>query len=261
MRLKTRTTAVFTVVLSIAGVGVLSALLVAQNESDRSLCHCDSAASCEAEGERALSKGDVPATMKCFRAQVGYAEDAKLSGQVASAYNNMSQAYFQAQDYPRALSWTLLALRVDPQNPRAKHHLSLIQKHLVEWPTNPIGIYVRYSGRGFWDALCLTEAKDAKIHFRLVAFRLSSAWREFGPAAYGDIDGEAALTRQGGYLLDGFEGFPDCRISMSLRPGSATVAEPTGECGFGAGVRAGGEYERVSATITNLDQCVDSNTP
>lgn len=56
MRLKTRTTAVFTVVLSIAGVGVLSALLVAQNESDRSLCHCDSAASCEAEGGP-LAKG------------------------------------------------------------------------------------------------------------------------------------------------------------------------------------------------------------
>lgn len=263
MQLKMHTTsvaAVRSVVLSIFGIG-LSMPLVAQKPSDRSLCRCDSAASCDAEGARALSKGDALTAMRCFRTQVGYAEDAKLPERIVSGYNNMSQTYVQNRDYRRALSWTHLALRVNPRDRSAKRALSLIQKHLSAWPTNLIGIYVRYAGRGLWDTLCLTEAPDSKIHLRLVAFRVSSAWRECGPAAYGDIVGDAALTRQGSYLLSGFEDFPDCRVSMSFKPGVATVTEPTGECGFGLGVRAGGRYERISSTMTNLDQCVDLKTP
>ena len=236
-------------------------MLQPQIKAQTLLTACDSASSCEARGAQALKEGDVPTAIKCFRLQVGFAEDANSPLQIASAYNRMSQAYFQVQDYPRALSWTRLALRIDPQNQPAKHAFSIIQKHLTDWPANPTGTYVRYSGRGIWDTLCLTQGLSHKIRFQLVAFRVGPAWREFGPAAYGDILGDAAPTRQGSYVLKGFEDFPGCRVELSLRRRTATVLEPTGDCGFGQGVRAGGQYDRISATMPDLDQCGDSETP
>jgi hypothetical protein len=253
--------AIVLVALSILGIGACSVPLMGQNGSARSLCHCDSTASCESEGARASSEGDVSAAMKCYRAQVGYAEDENSPGQAVRAYDNMSQAYLHMEDYPRAFSWTHLALQVEPQNQTAKRNLLIIRQHVKQWPARPTGIYVRYAGRSLWNTLCVTHSEDRKIHFRLVAFRLSSAWREFGPAAYGDILGDASLIRQGTYLLNGFEDFPDCRVRLSLMPGVVRVFEPTGDCGFGAGVRAGGEYERISATVSTSDQCTDLATP
>jgi hypothetical protein len=200
--------------------------------------------------------------MKCYRAKIGYAEDENLPKETVRAYNGLSQAYAHAQDYARALVWTHLALRVDPRNVDAKRDLAVISERLKAWPTSPTGIYIRYAGRALWNTLCVTEAQDGKIHFRLVAFRISPAWRELGPGAYGDIDGDAVRANDRDvYELRDFEDFPECRVRMKFKPDAATVFEPVGDCGFGAEVRAAGQYERITATPTTLRECRDAQNP
>ncbi len=221
---------------------------------------CDSAASCNQLGTQAFKRGDIPAAIQLFKLQVGYAEDAQDAKQSAAAYNNLALAYMRERDYLRASAWTRLALQADSKSQAAKHNLIGIQKGLAHhrWPTNIGGTYVQYAGRTQWNSLCVSKLQDKGFHFRLLAYRMGAAWRRYGPAALGDLKGEATLTAEDDAQYKGAADFPTCHIEMKFTPNGVTL-EQQGDCGFGHGVRAAGHYERIN-TVGN-DNCDEHGLP
>ncbi len=249
-------------VLFLIGMCAFACSAMGQKKSAPSQATCKSAASCNLLGTEALKKGNISAAVRFFKAQVGYAEDARDKVRSTLAYNNVSVAYLRNHDYFRALTWTHLALRFDPENKSAKFNLDSIQQHLgdYKWPSDVGGVYAQYAGRTQWNSFCPKETEDDKLHFRLLVFRMGQAWREYGPASYGDVEGDAILTGNGEALYQGDKDFPTCRIKMRFSP-VATAFDQEGDCGFGYGVRAAGDYERISATATSPEHCGKEELP
>jgi len=221
---------------------------------------CKSAASCNELGTQAFKQGDLATAIQLFRLQVGYAEDVQSEKESAVAYNNLAVAYIRERDYLRALAWTRLALHVDPENEAAKHNLAEIQEGVAQyrWPTGVEGTYVQYAGRTQWNSLCVSKTGDMGFQFRLLAYRMGAAWRRYGPAAIGDVKGEATLTTDGKAQYTGGGDFPSCRIEMKFTSDGVTL-EQQGDCGFGYGVRVAGRYERISAS--DGPNCDEHNLP
>lgn len=230
-------------ILLFLGMAALPISAVAQVEPASS--PCKGVANCNQHGTEALRKGDVPAAIRFFKAQVGYAEDAQDKTHSVVAYNNLSVAYLRKHDYFRALSWAHLALRIDPENKAAKSNLQKIEENTknYKWPTDISGLYVRYSRRTQWDSLRVSEPRDSTVSFHLLAYRIGLAWRRYGPGSYGDVDGDAVLTGNREAVYKDAD-FPTCRITIHFK-GDAIKIEQEGDCGFGYGVQATGDYERI----------------
>ncbi len=223
---------------------------------------CGGIADCNRLGRRAVGKGDTGAAISFFKAQVGYAEDAQDKEHLTQAYNNLALAYILENSYFRALSWTRVALRLNPQDKTASGNLKTIQQRVgsYKWPSDVAGTYVQYAGRTQWNSFCVRETKDQKVDFRLLVFRMGLAWRAYGPAAYGDLSGEAVLT-QGRYALyKDAKDFPACSVKMQFGSASVSLSQE-GDCGFGYGVKAEGNYERITATQGDLKHCGERNLP
>ena len=206
---------------------------------------CKGAASCNALGTESLNRGDIPAAIKLFSAEVGFSEDAQNKAQSLTAYHNLAIAYLRNQDYFRALSWVHLALRIDPENKAAKFNLRKIEGHISDhkWPADISGLYVRYSGREQWDSVHLSKPRGSDLSFHLLAYRMGLAWRRYGPGSYGDVDGTATLVGNHQAVFKDSD-FPTCRITMHFKEDGVSV-EQEGDCGFGYGVQATGAYERI----------------
>jgi hypothetical protein len=210
---------------------------------------CTTSTTCDENGRRALAKGDVETAIELFRLAAGYAEDAQDEKQRAIAYNDLAAAYIHMNDFHRALAWTHVALRVEPDNASAKHELGEIDKNLAgfHWPPIVGGIYAQYAGRGEWSCLCLSRTDSNAVEFQLVAYRMGAAWRSYGPAAIGNVRGKATLNADTEVRYTGDTDFPSCRIQMKFSPGTMNLTQ-SGDCGFGYGVRAEGAYERITST-------------
>jgi len=232
----------------------------AQAKTSPPLSSCSSAASCNRLGTQAFKKGDITTAIKLFKLQVGYAEDAQDEKESGLAYNNLAVAYMHQRDYLRASAWVHLALRADPKSEASRHNLVEIQKGLAQrrWPKGIGGTYVQYAGRTQWNSLCVSKNGDKGLHFRLLAYRMGVAWRRYGPAAYGDVKGEATLMTEDKARYSGAADFPTCRIEMKFTSDGVTL-EQQGDCGFGQGVRAAGDYERINAV--GGDNCDEHGLP
>jgi hypothetical protein len=217
---------------------------------------CNGIASCNLRGAEALRKGDNAAALGCFKAQVGYAEDARNVTQTLVAYNNMSVTYLSSRDYLRAAIWARLALHTDPANKGARYNLKVVQEHMGahKWPADVSGAYVRYAGSAHWDSLCVAEAESQRVHARLLVFRMGEDWREYGPASYGDLDCEAQLAANGHAQCRGDDDFPECSIPMKFG-GGTVILRQEGDCGFGYGVDATGTFERIDTTKRSPEEC------
>jgi tetratricopeptide (TPR) repeat protein len=221
---------------------------------------CKSVASCNELGTQAFEKGDIAAAIHLFKQQVGYAEDARDKKESEVAYNNLALAYIHNRDYLRALAWTDLALQANSESEAARHNLAEIQKALAKyrWPTDVGGTYVQYAGRAQWNSLCISRTADGGLKFRLLAYRMGAAWRRYGPAAYGDVKGEATLATNGKAQYSGDADFPSCHIEMKFTSNGVTL-EQQGDCGFGYGVHVGGRYERINPS--DGPNCDEHNLP
>jgi tetratricopeptide (TPR) repeat protein len=220
---------------------------------------CSGVAQCNSLGTESLKRGDIDTAISFFKAQVGFAEDAQNKAESVTAYNNLAVAYLHERDYFRALSWTRLALRVNPQNKAAKFNLQRIESNTKnhKWSTDVTGLYVRYSGRAQWDSVRVSQSKGSAISFHLLAYRIGLAWRQYGPGSYGDIDGQAVLTegREAVYKDPDFE---SCRIMFRFKEDTLSVKQE-GDCGFGYGVDATGDYERICSGQSQ--QCSEKGLP
>lgn len=223
---------------------------------------CHGIANCNLLGTEALQKSDAEAAIPFFKAQVGYAEDAQNKGDSIGAYNNLALGYLRENRYFLALSWTRLALRLDPEDKAANDNLKSIEEHIgsYKWPRQVTGIYVQYAGRTQWNSFCVRETRNHKLNFRLLAFRMGLAWRTYGPGSYGDLSGEAVLADGKQALYKGDKDFPTCRIKMQFGSGSAVLSQE-GDCGFGYGVKGAEDYERITATEADLEHCDERDLP
>lgn len=206
---------------------------------------CRSAAQCDRAGGLALKRAQVASAIHLFKREAGYAEDARDDKASERAYESLAVAYLRQRDYGRALAWTQLALRIAPQSAAARHILARIEAHIGNRRRRaPIGgTYVQYAGRTYWSSLCVSKVSGDELRLRMLVYRIGAAWRQFGPAGYGDLSGKAALAGdQARYTGTG--DFPSCRIELTFSPDGASL-EQTGDCGFGYGVRAAGHFERI----------------
>jgi tetratricopeptide (TPR) repeat protein len=223
---------------------------------------CRGTAECNDQGTTAVKRKELGLAVRLFEAQVGYAEDAEDKSASLLAYNNLAAAYLKKKDFFRALAWAQVALQLDPENEPAKHNLRLIQNRVegLKWPATSEGLYVQYAGRTQWNALCVRKTKGDMLQFHLLAYRMGSAWREYGAASYGDLEGVAVAGANGDFTFTGNEDIPACRVRMRFSLGSVQV-EHEGDCEFGYGVDASGKYQRITARPPNLQACGASGMP
>lgn len=246
---------------ALVSTSVLLLLGVAQAKTPATRPSCKNAASCNELGTQAFKRGDIGTAIRLFKLQVGFAEDAQDKKESAVAYSNLAVAYIRNREYFRALAWTHLALLANPESAAAKHNLAEIEKHTASypWPTSIGGTYVRYAGRAYWSSLCLSKKAGNDIEFQLIIYRLGAAWRRYGPAGYGDVRGKAVLTKNDEAQYTGSADFPSCRINMKFSGSDGVTLEQQGDCGFGYGVRAAGQYERINPK--DGPNCDDHNLP
>jgi hypothetical protein len=248
-----------------AGVALLvcgSQLILRAQAPSATRPQCKGTVECNEQGASALKGKQLGLAIRLFEAQVGYAEEAADKGASLVAYNNLAVAYLKKKDFFRALAWAQVALQMDGENEAAKHNLRQIQKQIegFEWPTASEGTYIQYAGRTQWNALCVRKAERDKLRFHLLAYRMGGAWREYGAASYGDLEGMAVAGESGDAIFVGNEDIPACRVRMRFSPGSVQI-EHEGDCEFGYGVDASGRYQRITAKPPNLQTCGASGMP
>ncbi len=236
-------------------IGVLAILSIFTfGQAPQAPTPCDRALVCDRNGVQALNKGDIAAAIRLFKYEAAYSEDAQDKLQSVSAYNNLASAYAQNHDYLRALAWAHVALRFDPQNSTARQNIERIGNDLgnVSWPGDVHGTYVQYAGRGQWNSISVSRSGEHDISFRLLVYRMGSAWKRYGPAGYGDLTGSATVQQGNEVTYQGDKDFPSCRITMKFAADGVEITQD-GDCGFGYGVRGSGRYERVC--VNDGNQC------
>jgi hypothetical protein len=202
---------------------------------------CDSASNCNQAGTELLGKGEVSRAIELFKLQVGYAEGEEDRSTWTIGYNNLAVAYMHGQNYFAALAWTKAALHFDPNNEAATFNLAKIREHIgnTPWPTQIGGTYVRYAGHAAWSSLCVSPNGGKSRDFAL------DISRSGGESSVGNVDGKAALIGGTVAKYSGDSDFPTCHIDMAFEPNSVTLKQ-RGDCGFGYGVQAVGDYYRIS---------------
>jgi hypothetical protein len=223
---------------------------------------CSSASECGQAGMQALKNGDTATAVRFFREQVGYAEDTQDRKEAVLAYNSISDTYLRDSDYFRALAWTTLALRSDPENATAKNNVQTIQEHNAQyrWSSDKSGLYIQYAGRAQWNSFCIHQVGNGKLDFRLLAFRMNSAWRTYGPASYGEIGGRVTIGENQEAPFHGNKDYPSCHLNIKFSLDSAQLSQD-GDCGFGYGVRGEGDYQRITEKLMNISRCGEEKLP
>jgi hypothetical protein len=227
---------------------------------------CKTIEACAALGNAALQRSDASTALLYFRSQAQLAEDPpdnsagpEAFGHAfdtlrAQAFDNLTSAFLLRKDYFRARAWARVAVRLDPSDALAKANLKLINDKTKEhrWSTDISGLYVRYAGYGTWDTLNVSDPDRGKVTLDLLANRMTSTWRQFGPASYGDVKGEANMVaaRRAVYdYTDKDDEYSSCKLTLEFLNDSVFVIQQ-GLCGFGHGVDANGSWERICAGIS-----------
>lgn len=210
---------------------------------------CTSASACNTSGSRLLAAGQVEKAVEDFLSEAGWAEDAEDAAGQALAFNNLALAELKRARPLLARAWLRQALRVKPGDKAALFNQAQVEKALAtrQPPPGFTGTWHSYAGAGEWNTL---EVQDqaGRLRFHVFALRLGANWREYGPAAVGDVGAE--VTPKAGRAR--FEG-EDCALALAFAGDEATL-EQEGDCGFGVGVDASGTYLRTGDALPRLEQ-------
>jgi hypothetical protein len=222
--------------------------------------NCESATACNVAGSLALAKGKIDTALDLFRREIIFAEKAHDQNAALLGYNNMAVAYCHSKEYSRAAIWAEIAKRTGAQDERTSHNLKLIQAHMPQSVSKGIkGLYVQYAGMGLWNRVRVFE-KDGTIHFDLTAYRVDTASDQFGPASYGDVEGQIAPADGRIATFQSDRDYPDCNVRFEFGNGGADIKQ-SGDCGFGYGVDASGRYERIGEQYASKPSGPDANLP
>jgi tetratricopeptide (TPR) repeat protein len=222
-------------------LGALLALcrLAPSDQSERP--ECRTAVECNTRGTAALKAGKFKAAIADF-----FAALTKPDGSDVDAFNNLGSAYIRQQDFLMARFWTEQALDLKPNAPAATRNLATVQAKLrgFKWPALHDGLYMQYIGCGMTDDIRISGStgKSASLSFQGV--RLSPDECRPYPAATGELQGQISIDGQSG-LYRASDETASCKIDLQFRDNGLTVSEE-GECGFGSGVHADGDFSRVS---------------
>lgn len=210
---------------------------------------CPSASACNTSGSRLLAAGQVEKAVDDFLSQAGWAEDTDDTGAQALAYNNLALAELKRARPLQARAWLRQALRVKPGDKAALFNQGQVDRALAARPAPAdfTGTWRSYAGAGEWNTLEVQD-QGGRLRFMVFALRMGANWREYGPAAVGNVDGQ--VTLQSGQAR--FEG-EDCALALAFSGDEARV-EQEGDCGFGVGVDSSGTYLRTDDARPRLVQ-------
>jgi len=215
---------------------------------------CDSARQCDAMGGKAYRAKDYARAAALYEQQVGWVEQASVDCQVrqedhpgrtcpdvgADAYNNAALAWLRAGQPLKARAWLARA----PASPSTTHNKGLVDAALASFkaPASPVGEYWQYAGFGSWSTVSVTpNGRQFDVQFSGLHF--SANGMKYGPNM-GDLSDTVTIT--GGHgVMHGDKDSPSCKVDMKFTGLGLDLASD-GECGFGAGVGAGGQFDRVS---------------
>lgn len=210
---------------------------------------CGSASACNTSGSRRLAAGQVERAVEDFLSQAGWAEDTDDAAAQALAFNNLALAELKRAQPLQARAWVRQALRVKPGDKAALFNQGQVDEALAARPAPAgfTGTWRSYAGAGEWNTLEVQD-QGGRLRFMVFALRMGANWREYGPAAVGNVDGE--VTLQSGKAR--FRG-EDCALALAFSADEASV-EQEGDCGFGVGVDSSGTYLRTDDARPRLEQ-------
>jgi hypothetical protein len=218
---------------------------VMQNES--SVPKCSTPADCNARGTKALQAERFDEADSLFRQELQLAEDGDEAATLLLALNNLAVSSIHHHDYLMARAWIRTALHLDSANPATIHNLQVAEANLksFRWPSSPNGTYLQYVHCGDWNEIRITDASSTHAKLAFSGLRAGTqACSDFAPSL-GELEGQVALRGKSAIYTRDVETGP-CRIEIVFHGGSLSVQQE-GRCGFGHGVYAAGEYQRVSA--------------
>lgn len=209
---------------------------------------CATPANCGTLGSRALNDGRLKEAAALFKMQVELAETSNSQALALQGYNNLAVTSLLSHDRLWALAWTRLALRSDPTNKVAADNLAVIEKELkgLNWPTAATGRYARYAGLAQWNILSVEQRSGRRLGIHFIGIRLNSEWRKSGPSALGELRGVATMDGNKA-IYRAVEFSEPCQIDILFSTMEAILTQ-AGDCGFGYGVYAEGEFQRISFT-------------
>ncbi|XBS69015.1 tetratricopeptide repeat protein [Acerihabitans sp. KWT182] len=197
-------------------------------------------------GLAAYRQGDMARAADEYTAQAAWGEFCRLpTAALHTAYNNTALALIRSGEPLQANAWLALA----PEDPKSRVNAALIQPVLDRLKpalaATPMGDYWRYAGQGVWSVLSVMPAGNVwKITFN--GYYMPGMGMLYGPnmgsfsMVQGINDGKAV------YRQDAVDGLQACRVNMDFSPDAVQLETVSGDCGFGANVRAAGRFLRVS---------------
>ncbi len=199
-------------------------------------------------GESSLKQHHYQRAISAFTREEQYAEDNGDITAVSAACAKLATAYFLAKQYPQSIAWVRLALARDPDATDLKAVLMRDYRALRSstWRKHG-GMYAQYAGRGFWNILRVRPGPRGST-FSLSLYRILPGWRKFGPSAIGDISSRAQIHGDKA-IIHGDAEFPGCTIVVRFAHRGAKLAQ-SGNCGFGYGVAARGDFWRLLPTTS-----------
>ena len=238
------------------GLLALAALAGAATAADAP--SCGSTTQCNALGGKAYRAKDYARAAALYEQQVGWAEQESsdceseqedhpklmCTGVGAEAYNNAALAWLRAGEPLKAKAWLGLA----PAAPSTTYNKGLTEAALASFkmPASPVGEYWQYAGFGLWNTVIVTP-KGKKFEVKFSGFYFYRNGLRFGPNM-GDISARVSIVDRHG-VMRGNSDWPTCKMDMKFSDDGLDLdggGDGTGECGFGAGVRADGHFDRVS---------------
>jgi tetratricopeptide (TPR) repeat protein len=211
---------------------------------------CRSVSDCNRRGTAVLKAKNIKAAIDAFTEQLRDAEEideteaahATRISAIVLAFNNLTVAHIHQGEFLRARAWAEEALDLSPENPAAVHNMATIDANLrsFKWPASPNGAYFNYIGCGDWNEIRISEASAslARISFEGIRFRPDGC--HTFPGATGELEGQIVLRGKVAVYENA-----SCKIQLEFEDDGLSVEEE-GQCGFGSGVHASGDYRRIS---------------
>lgn len=214
---------------------------------------CTSVADCNTKGTAAYKAKSYDEAISLFQDQLAYAEEAENDKQQLVAFNNLALAHLKQGEPLNARAWLYLAADTDAADKATLFNRGEVDKAIAALPSRPAigGTYLSYIGAGQWNSIELKAKGKDQYDLKLFAMRLGNAWREWGPAGIGELDGETLTVKgnQAKYKNKFDYAEEACEIDFKFAGDELEVdqASPDYACGFGNAVAATGHYYRVEA--------------
>lgn len=237
------------VLSSSALVSLLCAQLVPEGPNARL---CSNTVDCNTQGTALLKAKNLAGAIADFFEELRDAEEGRNelaaadASAVVLAFNNLGAAYLRQRDFLRARYWVLQALDLDPDNAAVARNLAEVNASMrsFSWPGSPRGSYLSYVGCGESNEIRISKSTTSTAKISFQGTRIGARGCHSEPAALGEMEGEAVLQAKSA-VYKGAGETASCMIELEIQPDSLSVEED-GQCGFGYGVHATGEYLRVS---------------